>query len=556
MGLASNGPGYTQRSRGISPSGVLADHGTTSNQPTLFPPAVFTGHGLQGQTQQSVTGGQQAQFTGIRPAANPNQRRQLSNAPQTSAHTRYPRVDFSDRSRNGSYQSTQPSRQNVMGPPPANVNSPVLQVPTNLYAAAQNIPSPVDRNNVVVGNGPVYVGYNTGPWKFSPAQNQRAKSRDWKVGDVVSHELVRQAWNEPAWHWVDKPNGFWKYNSKDIFFVPGKERRNRDPGTTYGHQTVPAVQFLNRFGVIDEIYEDDALYGRSAKVIPMFSYGGSGMYDKSTGRAKPASWCAEHLPIMHHNEAVQKEQDIQNRNDLPETKDKLKALDRKCPHPDIFWKDLVRLTADSFFHPEQGSHLRLSATTMVQLQDPRIKYMGELTPDSWAFVRGARAKIQEIASLGPEHRGNVDYSVYTWMENLDKNKVLHRQQRRETQSGQVNSASSSSRGSDTVATDSEQPSPATSRKRKASELNSAPDPVKVETENILNLRFLLQNMSVEERRQALEMLHDIRQTSYDESVAMSIETAATDVGEEVEPAAKRSKLNDAVDSITRKIIDT
>lgn len=158
---------------------------------------------------------------------------------------------------------------------------------------------------------------------------------------------------------------------------------------------------------------------------------------------------------MHHNDAAQTEQDIQNRNDLPERKDKVKALDRKCPRPDIFWKDLVRLTADSFFHPEQGSHLRLSATTMVQPQDPRIKYMGELTADSLALVRGARTKVQEIASLGPEDRGNVFYSVYTWMANPDKNKALHQRQRRETEIAQASDASSSPQKPEAVATSSE-----------------------------------------------------------------------------------------------------
>lgn len=55
-------------------------------------------------------------------------------------------------------------------------------------------------------------------------------------------------------------------------------------------------------------------------------------------------------------------------------------------------------------------------------------------------------------------------------------------------------------------------------------------------------------MSVEDRRQTLEMLQDTFLTEDDDSVAMSIETTATDVEDEVELAAKRTKLNDAADS--------
>lgn len=199
LGLTSNAAGSTRRSQGSNvPLRTPSNRGsrpqppnTATNQPTPNAPYFVFGSGdnlLWNQTQQSANA---YQFTGPGAGVGPTQQQQPLGA-------------------------NAPRPQRSVNPPD---NAP--------YPAVQNIPSPVDGNTIVVGNGPVYVEHNTGPWKFSPAQNQRAKSRDWKVGDIVSHEPVRQDWNDPAWHWADKPNGFWKYNSKDLFFVPGKERLNR-----------------------------------------------------------------------------------------------------------------------------------------------------------------------------------------------------------------------------------------------------------------------------------------------------------------------------------------
>jgi hypothetical protein len=245
-------------------------------------------------------------------------------------------------------------------------------------------------------------------FQFNENEVSGARNTTYKIGDLVAHEYIRQARLNPRWDWTDELVGKWMYTEKDVHFVSTRFATN------------PAVQFAMRNGIITEIYDGDISFGPIAKVIPEFSYSGTGMENKNR------EFCAEHLAIMHHNKIAQAETFVSSRNKTyPDNK---VDIEEQNPHPHAPWSAVLSLTHDSKHQPKHNSFLRITAPTLVYLRDPRLQKRGELDERSMAFLRGVILKTRELGSYNHRDRGVVDISKYPWLSHMDRF-APYRQQR-------------------------------------------------------------------------------------------------------------------------------
>jgi hypothetical protein len=252
------------------------------------------------------------------------------------------------------------------------------------------------------GSSPSTLGAPLPAFQFSRAEIWNAKNTSYKVGDLVAHECIRQARLNPKWVWTDSRAGKWMYTEKDVHYV------------STDFVTNPAVHFAIRNGIITEIYEGDEYYGPIAKIIPEFSYSNTGIRDKN------AEFCAEHLGILHHDEAAQHEQLVTARNKM-ETNPSLRLdIEDFNPHPYAPWSAVLRLTQNSKHHPKENSLLRLTAPTLVYLHDPRLRKRGELDKRSMSFLRDVILKTQELGSYNHADRYKVDISKFPWLSHMDR----------------------------------------------------------------------------------------------------------------------------------------
>jgi hypothetical protein len=251
-----------------------------------------------------------------------------------------------------------------------------------------------DFNSVGLNNASLV---QDGPFEFLDDAIHRARNVTFKIGDVVHHEYIRQARLNPKWHWTDRAAGKWVYDEKDVDFDLTKHLNN--PQAPHG-QSNPAVHFGGRWGVVVEIYEGDAHYGSVALIVPMFSYGSSGLVDKHTDIAKREEFCAQHLAITHAMKSA--EDPAYN------------------PHPHAPPEAVLRLTSDSHHKPRDNSFLRISAPSVVHIHDPRIVKSGSLDKQSTELLCAVMLKTREMASHNLTERGNVDVSMFPWLQAMDR----------------------------------------------------------------------------------------------------------------------------------------
>jgi hypothetical protein len=249
------------------------------------------------------------------------------------------------------------------------------------------------------------------PFEFSHEEKKKAKNRLFQIGDLVSHEYIRQARLNPRWV-RDEDTGEWHYTEKNVHHV------------STGFDTNPAVHCGMRNGVITEIYEGDSYLGPVAKVIPEFSYSNTGLKDKN------AEFCAEHLAIMHDEKAVDWEKYVANQSKTTSDPHLQVSIEDNNPHPYAPWSAVLRLTSDSPHKPKENSLLRLTASTLVYLYDPRLRKRGRLDERSIAFLRNVILKTQELGSYDHSDRDKVDISKFPWLSHMDRF-APYRKQRKE-----------------------------------------------------------------------------------------------------------------------------
>jgi hypothetical protein len=295
-----------------------------------------------------------------------------------------------------------------MGPPQSTIRSShrVIQQPRpreqSRVSSLRNLAA--DFNSVGLNNGTLI---QEGPFEFLDDAIHRARNATFKIGDVVHHEYIRQARLNPKWRWTDRAAGKWVYDEKDVHFDLTKHLSN--PRAPHG-QSNPGVLFGGRWGVVVEIHEGDAHYGSVALIVPMFSYGSSGLVDKHTNVAKREEFCAQHLAITHAKKAA--EDPAYN------------------PHPHAPPEAVLRMTNDSHHKPRDNSFLRISAPSVVHIHDPRIIKSGSLDKQSTELLCAVMLKTREMASHNLTDRGNVDVSMFPWLQAMDRfsaNRVDHHQ---------------------------------------------------------------------------------------------------------------------------------
>jgi hypothetical protein len=262
-------------------------------------------------------------------------------------------------------------------------------------------------NNVALGSN---LANPASLFEFSPADISTARRQTFKVGDMVHHEHIRQAIINPKWHWKDQQRVDWEYSDKHVDFIPDMKAENNANGR---YQTNPAVNFGLRYGVVTEIYEGDEFSGPIATIVPEYSYGGSGLINRRTKVAEDAGYCAQHLAIMNCNKAVEKETFVMIQNNRLSNKANRKDMRTENPHPIAPWSAVLRTTGHH--KPKDNSFLRISAPTMVHLNDPRLYVCGALDGPSIVLLRAVMAKVRELGSTDLADRKNVDIREFPWL---------------------------------------------------------------------------------------------------------------------------------------------
>jgi hypothetical protein len=325
------------------------------------------------------------------------------------------------------------------------------------------------------------------------------------------------------------------------------------------------VYFGMRYGVIAEIYEGDRYHGAIAKIIPEFSYNDSGLYDRDTGLPKEAEFCAQHLGIMHHDDAVEWETFVNARNKCSkDDPSQQKNINEKNPHPYAPWSAVLRTTSNSAHRPKQHSHLRISASTLVYLHDPRLEKCGALDKKSTALLREVVLKSQETASYNPADRKNVDVSRFPWLQAMDRfspDRVRHsREQMSERQDSAtvVSQSLTPPKGeTDANALSANVPKSSETVLRSDSKTNisspkpntaiiapetysSSPKPAEVTVAPMDMLKSITDQMSGEDRLHALTYIQNRLQSAYR---ASSVIPGLNVVNSKDERPAKRKRLS-------------
>jgi hypothetical protein len=338
--------------------------------------------------------------------------RNVSSAQPSLSGTRMRAMQLRQQARNGSQNSGMTSSRGL------SQMTPRLPIATDSYRPSQQSHSrgqpqqsslrhiATGMNNVALGNNPVNPA---SLFEFSPADISIARRQTFKVGDMVHHEHIRQAIVNPKWHWKDQRVN-WEYSDKHVDFIPDMKALNNANGK---YQTNPAVNFGLRYGVITEIYEGDEFSGPIATIVPEYSYGGSGLYNKRTKVAEDTGYCAQHLAIMNCNKAVEKETFVMVQNNRLINKADRKDMRTENPHPIAPWSAVLRTTGRH--EPKDNSFLRISAPTMVHLNDPRLYVCGALDEPSIVLLRAVMAKVRELGSTDLADRKNVDIREFPWL---------------------------------------------------------------------------------------------------------------------------------------------
>lgn len=245
------------------------------------------------------------------------------------------------------------------------------------------------------------------PWMFNSKAMEKARSIPLKVGDVVSHDFIQQAWVNLHATKTTREAGEFSYAVKDVHYVASKAQENTQKPPQY--RTSPAVCFGNRYGVISAIYDSHPGEPVKAEIVPEFTHSGGGLFKPGSEKARLGAYAAEHLGIMHSD-------------------DYRHIASSENPHPDAPLSAVLRLTKDSKHRPRQYSVLRFTEKTRVNIYDPRVVKIGELEPQSIDLFRKIDRKIGDMCRLDHTERHEIDVSEFPWLAYLNRYSELSRRE--------------------------------------------------------------------------------------------------------------------------------